>query len=118
GPSKVLGVHSAYVLRLTFSDDGTCLASSADNGSVMVWDLATGRGQPAMNLHIGSASGVAFFPHGQRLVSWGEDGSLQLWNIGAKDCLIRGFADEIDAVALSAVGQTVESCPKDEAIPI
>ncbi|HMC89885.1 MAG TPA: serine/threonine-protein kinase, partial [Gemmataceae bacterium] len=68
-PPTILGGHQAYVLGLSFSKDGRRLASAADDGTVMLWDLATGQGSAAENVHTGSAHGVAFSPDGPQLLS-------------------------------------------------
>ncbi|HEV3083025.1 MAG TPA: protein kinase [Gemmataceae bacterium] len=115
-PPTILGGHQAYVLGLSFSKDGRRLASAADDGTVMLWDLATGHGSAAENVHTGSAHGVAFSPDGAHLLSCGEDGSVQIWSIGTHERLVRGYADEMHALSLSADGRILATGHNDGTI--
>jgi len=115
-PPTVLGGHQAYVMGVSFSKDGRRLASAADDGTVMLWDLATGQGSAAENLHTGSAHGVAFSPDGAQLFSCGEDGSVQIWCIGTHERMVRGYADEMHSLSLSADGRILATGHNDGTI--
>jgi WD40 repeat protein/transcriptional regulator with XRE-family HTH domain len=79
GGQSVLGVAA-----VAFSLDGTLLASADDNGTVTLWDPATGQkvGAP---ITVGTGTqggvrGVAFSPDGTLLATADADGTVQLWN--------------------------------------
>ncbi|MGH8887418.1 MAG: WD40 repeat domain-containing protein, partial [Egibacteraceae bacterium] len=59
--------------------DGQVLSGGAD-GSVRVWDLATGKLIRALEGHSGPVWAVAAAPDGQ-VLSGGDDGSVRVWDL-------------------------------------
>jgi WD40 repeat protein len=83
--------HPAEVSGLSFSPDGTILASSGfgalsgnqyDPGPVILWDVATGQpiGMPLID-HQSGVWTVDFSPDGQWLVSGGTDQMVLVWDM-------------------------------------
>lgn len=66
-----------------FTEDGTVLATGHDNGTVRLWDTATGEHLAYLQGgHHYCITTLAFSPDGQILVSGGRDGSALVWDVG------------------------------------
>jgi len=103
---------------LAFSPDGKLLASGAGDGSVLVWEAATGRGMRLLGRHAGDVRSVAFSLNGQLLASASYDGTVRLWEMttGRLDRVLEGHSDFVRAVAFSPDGKLVASGSKDKTI--
>jgi len=72
------------VKGVAFSPDGKLLASAYGNGTVRIWNSATGQATgislPADTGPGGGVEGVAFSPDGNLLATADADGTVRLWN--------------------------------------
>ncbi|HEY8504011.1 MAG TPA: WD40 repeat domain-containing protein, partial [Gemmataceae bacterium] len=76
-------VNSQYgrVHTLAFSPDGKWLATGGGDGSVRVWETATGQAVRRLGGHEAEVSTVAFAPDGRALLSSAEDGQAYVWDL-------------------------------------
>jgi len=72
--------HEGPVEDLAFSRDGRLLVSASDDGSVRVWNVATGEEQARCLGHQAAVVAVAISPDGQTIASASGDGSVKLWD--------------------------------------
>jgi WD40 repeat protein len=64
---------------VSFSPDGRRLASASSDGTVRVWDAASGKELLILKGHTDAVNGVSFSPDGKRLASAGEDRTVRVW---------------------------------------
>ncbi len=92
-PPKLLFVlrqREALNFWAAFSPDGKTLATAARDGSVQLWDVATGKSLLSPRGHARNARVVVFSPDGKTLASGGEEGkpgsqdhAIRVWEISS-----------------------------------
>jgi WD40 repeat protein len=70
-------------LSLSFAADGKTLATASGDGTVRVWEVASGQERARLTGHRGCVSAVAFSPDGKTLATGGSDGRALLWKLSA-----------------------------------
>ena len=72
--------HESEVLNAEFSPDGNLLATSAFDGTVILWDVESRRALGTLPGPAGSTS-ARFTPDGRRLFVLRETGQAQRWEV-------------------------------------
>lgn len=103
------------VRSVTFSPDGTILASGTDSGTVRPWSSRECRPIERWAGHGDVISSTAFSPNGGFLASGSWDGTIRLWNVtkGEEVRMWAGHNREVTSVVFSPDGRTLSSGSKD-----
>jgi WD40 repeat protein/serine/threonine protein kinase len=82
-PIRILAGHlSGPVWQARFSPSGQQIVTAGEDGSVRVWNAATGENR-ALDGHRGPVYAAEFSPDGKSIVSGGRDRRLLVWNAPA-----------------------------------
>jgi hypothetical protein len=96
--------HDSYVYSVAFSPDGRWLASGGEDGTVRVYDVASGELRWKPREHREAVYSVAFSRDGELLASGGYDRVVNLWNArtGRRQNNLTG-AGRVTSVAFSPI---------------
>jgi WD40 repeat protein len=101
-----LSGHRDAVRCLSFSPDGSKLASGSWDKSVRIWNAADGREQLVLRGHTDSVYGVAFSPGGDLLASAGHDRTVRLWDPrDGRQIRVLKFRSAVNDVAFAPDGR-------------
>jgi len=112
----LFGGRPLGVTSVTFSPDGSILASGNQDANISLWDVTSG--QLIQKISAGSwVNSVAFSPDG-RILAVGTDNQVQLWNISTRQILLEldGHAEPVMRVDFSPNGRILISSSWDNTV--
>jgi WD40 repeat protein/serine/threonine protein kinase len=111
---QLLG-HADAVTSVVSSRDGSRLVTGSLDGTVKLWDAATGAALATFAGHDGAVRSVALAGDGHTIVSGGDDGTLRLWDgaTGVEVLVSYTHGAAVRSVAISRDGNLVASGSDD-----
>ncbi|HUT88238.1 MAG TPA: DUF4062 domain-containing protein [Thermoguttaceae bacterium] len=116
----VLRGHEDKVFSVSFSPDSCRAVSGSADGTVRIWDVATGEELLCLRGHQKAVIGVSFSPDGLRIVSGSADRTVKLWDVatGVELICLRSHQDEVNVVSFSPDGRLIASGSDDKTVRI
>ncbi len=105
-------MSSAEINGLAWSPDGNYLALACDDGTVQIYETASGRVSTRFTGHRDSVKVVAWSHDGKRIASGSEDATVQVWDPATGKALLN-FKEHtlvVPSVAWSPDDSSIVSC--------
>src|SRR5262249_12065142 len=73
--------HNRPVRSVAFTPDGRTLASGGAEGTIKLWDVATGKLRATLKGHTSTVQSVTITADGKTLASGSNDSTIRLWDL-------------------------------------
>ncbi|KAI1355974.1 hypothetical protein F5Y01DRAFT_325067 [Xylaria sp. FL0043] len=91
-----------YVRCVSFSQNGTYLATGSEDGMIRLWNFRTGLMRQIFSGHQAAIYSLAFAPNGEKIVSGSGDRTVKVWDVETSTCIFAlNTEDGISSVAIS-----------------
>ena len=117
---RVLTCH-ASAWAVVVAPDGNWLASGSGDGTVQIWDVATGQERATITAHTGTVAAVAVAPDGSWLATGGTDGKVRIWEVATgqeRATMTRRKSLGVEAVTVAPDGSWLATGGRDGTVRI
>lgn len=114
----VLNGHFGQCVSVTFSEDGSLLATGSHDRTARIWDTETWQLRHVLECPGQQVLDVAFTPDRRFLAMADYAGEIHIWDVETGERLqtLRGHSNVVAAVAFSRDGRTLASASFDETV--
>lgn len=114
--------HTEQINALAFNPDDTILASASHDGTIRLWNVATGRpSTEPLSGHEQPVADIAFHPTEPLLASAGNDGTVRVWDISRAvptATVLEGHNGVVQSVTFSPDGNWLVSGGVDKMVRV
>jgi len=103
---------------LAFAPDGMTLAAGNVDGTVSLWDTATGKNRVNLRAGIDMVLAVVFSPDGARLACSSTDSRIHVWELATRrlQSTLEGHRGPVTALAFAPGGRVLASGGEDDTV--
>ena len=111
--------YSDWARSVSFSPDGTKVASGSYDNTVKLWDVTSGSELRTFEGHSNWVRSVSFSPDGTKVAS-GSYPEVKLWDVTSGECLqtLEGHSYAVESVSFSPDGTKVASGSVDKTVKL
>ncbi|KAG9072391.1 hypothetical protein KI688_000161 [Linnemannia hyalina] len=111
--------HDQTISCISYSSDGTYIATASEDNTVRIWSTQFGDPVHALESHTQPVRGVTFFPDGLQLASCSQDSTVRTWDTKTGQELLR-FNYDVDmfTVAYSPNGLQLAAGGASPRVPV
>lgn len=117
---KNLRGHRNWVEALSFSKNGSLLASGAADGNICIWDTSHHEMAAQLEGHTNVVTAVTFSPDSSLLASGSRDNSIRIWDMRSMNCVsvLESHEDSVNSLQFSNNGDHLISGSSDGNVKI
>jgi WD40 repeat protein len=117
---RTLFGHTYIVRGCAVSGDGRLIVSASEDGTLKVWDAASGAERLTLFGHTSAVRDCAMSGDGRLIVSASDDGTLKVWDTASGDELhtLRGHTGAVRGCAVSGDGRLIISASADHTLKV
>ncbi|WP_411132975.1 NB-ARC domain-containing protein [Streptomyces sp. C10] len=83
---RTLTGHTNAVRAVAIAPDDTWIATASDDGTVRIWDVASGNCTATLSGHTDSVHAVAIAPDGTWIATASPDKTIRTWDVASGNC--------------------------------
>lgn len=110
--------HGSEVLFTAMSKDGSTLATGGTDGSLAIWNAATGAAKGKIQAHKARITSIAFSPDGRTVATSGGDKTIRTFDVKTmkETRVLSGHDEAINGIAYSPDGTRLVSASSDQTV--
>lgn len=111
--------HRDTIWDVNFNADGTRLISASEDGTVRVWNVATGRAEHVLNGHGDAVNAAVFSSTADEVASAGADATIRVWNLASgRSRVLHGHVGAVNSVQFEPRGRRLVSAGQDGTVRV